>query len=81
MFNFYYKKRSIKEGTVFLKKCSNNSEVVEILQEVTPQNRFNQIILFCIKHGLYSALCIGFKVKNPIKKYFFPIFCFVRKYI
>ena len=81
MFNFYYKKRSIKEGTVFLKKCSNNSEVAEILQEVIPQNRFNQIILFCIKHGLYSALCIGFKSKNPIKKYFFPVFCFVRKYI
>lgn len=81
MFNFYYKKRSIKEGTVFLKKCSNNSEVAEILQEVMPQNRFNQIILFCIKHGLYSDLCIGFKAKNPIKKYFFPIFCFVRKYI
>ena len=56
-----------------MKKCSNNSEVAEILQEVIPQNRFNQIILFCIKHGLYSALCIGFKLKSD-KEIFFPVF-------
>lgn len=81
MFNFYYKKSSNKEGIVFFKKCINDLEVSKILQGVIPQNRFNQVILFCIKNRLYSVLCIGFKAKNPIKKYFFPIFCFVRKYI